>query len=224
VTRRLLFIVAAAAAALHGHGLADASRRSIALASIVPGSCAPLVDERFAAPGEPASALSVVFTVDAEGGLREAAATGPSASAAFDALQIRWLGTCRFTRGARPAADGSTRGVVVFPRWTPSAAASSDAPPGSKPAVLDIQACAPKADDYPAAALRAGAQGTTSIRFTVDEQGRLAVAEVAASSGNSMLDAVGLQRLMHCRFRAARQADGTPVGATFSLDYRWRLQ
>ena len=96
------------------------------------------------------------------------------------------------------------------------------------PAIADASTCAPTEDDYPRAALRAEATGTTVVRFTVDGTGRLAKAEVVRSAGSSrehrLLDQTALRKLGECRFTPGRDAQGQPVGGSFEVEYVWRLQ
>ena len=90
-----------------------------------------------------------------------------------------------------------------------------------------MRACAPTADDYPLAALRAEVTGTTRIRFEVNEQGKLERARVVRSAGPSrehqLLDRVALDKLSGCTFRAGTDEAGRPVGGSFEVDYVWRL-
>lgn len=91
-----------------------------------------------------------------------------------------------------------------------------------------MSACAPTEEDYPRAAMRAEATGTTVIRFTVDGTGQLAQAEVVRSAGPSrehrQLDQTALRKLRECRFQPGRDGQGQPVGGSFEVEYVWRLQ
>jgi protein TonB len=104
------------------------------------------------------------------------------------------------------------------------------APPrvAARPAIANVQACAPTGEDYPAAALRAEATGTTKIRFTIGPDGRMTNAEVVRSSGPSrehkQMDRVALSKLSGCSFRAGADENGQPVGASFDVDYVWKLE
>jgi TonB family protein len=86
--------------------------------------------------------------------------------------------------------------AVQAPRRRPHRAGAA------RPAIADISACAPKGSDYPAAAARAQATGTTRVRFTVDAVGKLAKAEVVKSAGPSrehrMLDRIAVDKLSEC--------------------------
>jgi protein TonB len=74
----------------------------------------------------------------------------------------------------------------------------------ARPAIANVQACAPTNSDYPAAALRAEATGTTRVRFNVGADGALAGAEVIRSAGptreHKMLDRVAVSKLSGCKF------------------------
>jgi protein TonB len=103
------------------------------------------------------------------------------------------------------------------------------APPrvAARPAIANVQACAPTGDDYPAAARRAEATGTTKIRFQVGADGKLSGAEVVRSSGASrehkMLDRLALSKLSDCSFKPGRDENGRPTGGSFEVDYVWKL-
>jgi periplasmic protein TonB len=92
------------------------------------------------------------------------------------------------------------------------------------PAITNGSSCAPTAADYPAESRRLGETGTTSVRFTIGTDGRLAKAEVVRSSGSPRLDEVARVKLSQCQFRPGRDAQGNPIGGTFQADYVWKLQ
>jgi periplasmic protein TonB len=119
--------------------------------------------------------------------------------------------------------------VTIAPPPAPEAPPAPPPPPrvAARPAIANASACAPTSDDYPAAARRAEATGTTSVRFNVGADGKLAGAEVVRSAGPSrehkQLDRVALSKLSECTFRAGQDENGRPVGATFQVDYVWKL-
>ena len=105
-----------------------------------------------------------------------------------------------------------------------------EAPPrvAARPAVLNVQSCAPTGDDYPTAARRADATGTTRIRFTVGADGRVESSQVIRSAGPSrehrMLDRVAQSKLSECRFRPGIDENGKPVGGTTEVEFVWKLE
>jgi protein TonB len=113
-------------------------------------------------------------------------------------------------------------------RLQPTAPTAPAAPVGARPAVLNVQACAPGPDDYPAAAARAEATGTTRVRFTIDGNGKLVKAEVVKSAGSTrehkMLDRVAVDKLSNCKFSGGTDENGRPVSASTEVDYVWKLQ
>lgn len=117
--------------------------------------------------------------------------------------------------------------VTIAPAPAPAAppAPPAPAPVAAQPAIGNVSSCKP---EYPAAAQRAETTGTTSIRFTVDASGKLSNAEVVRSSGASrehrLLDRTALSALSSCTFRAGRDTNGNPVGASFTVDYVWKLE
>jgi protein TonB len=95
----------------------------------------------------------------------------------------------------------------------------------AQPAIGNVSACKP---DYPSAALKAEATGITTIRFTIDATGKMVNAELVKSSGPSrehrLLDRTALSALSGCTFRPGRDSNGNPVGASFPVEYVWRLE
>jgi protein TonB len=120
--------------------------------------------------------------------------------------------------------------VTIAPAPAPEAPPAPPAPPprAALPAIANVSACAPKAEDYPSAALRAEATGTTKIRFTVGPDGQMTNAEVISRAGLSrehrLLDRVALSKLSECSFKAGRDVTGKPVGGTFEVEYVWRIR
>jgi protein TonB len=79
-------------------------------------------------------------------------------------------------------------------------------------------------DDYPAAAERAEAEGTTRITLSVGTNGRATGCSVTGSSGNGALDSTAC-RLAQQRFRfAPATRNGQPVEGSYSTSVVWRLQ
>lgn len=118
--------------------------------------------------------------------------------------------------------------VTVAP--PPVQAPPAPPPPrvAARPAIANVHACAPSSDDYPRAARNAEATGTTSVRFTVGADGKLAgPPEVIKSSGptreHKQLDRVAVSKLSECTFKAGLDENGRPMGGTFSVDYVWKL-
>jgi protein TonB len=78
--------------------------------------------------------------------------------------------------------------------------------------------------DYPAAALRAEAQGRTDASMTIDRSGRVTRCTVARSSGHAILDqqtcSIALSRM---RFTAALDAAGQPLAVNVILPVVWAI-
>ena len=121
--------------------------------------------------------------------------------------------------------------VTIAPPPAPAAPPAPPAPPAprraAQPAIMNVSACAPKNEDYPAAAVRAEATGTTVIRFTIDVTGKVSSADVVRSAGSSrehrMLDRLALQKLSECSFRPGTDETGKAVGGTTEVTYVWKL-
>ena len=78
-------------------------------------------------------------------------------------------------------------------------------------------------DDYPAAALRAEAEGTTGVRLNVGVNGRVEGCTVMASAGNAALDSATCSLITRrFRFRPASR-DGQPVASIVTQRVTWRI-
>ncbi len=119
--------------------------------------------------------------------------------------------------------------VFIQPPPAPAAPPAPPAPPrvAARPAIANAGACAPTGADYPPAAQRAETTGTTVVRFTIGPDGRLVDSAIVRSAGSTrehkMLDRVALAKLKECRFTAGADENGRPVGASFDVEYVWKL-
>lgn len=97
--------------------------------------------------------------------------------------------------------------------------------PAPQPARIDFATCAKP--EYPVAARRAQAEGTTRIRFTVDASGKVSKAEIERASGSSrehrLLDRTAVDALSACRFQPGTDEQGNPAGAFATVEYVWKL-
>ncbi|MFO1338240.1 MAG: TonB family protein [Burkholderiaceae bacterium] len=98
----------------------------------------------------------------------------------------------------------------------------------AKPAIANVQACAPRGEDYPAAARKVEATGTTRLRFTIDAAGAVMKTEVVRPAGatreHRLLDSTAASMLAGCAFTAGIDENGRAVGGTFEVDYVWKLE
>ena len=106
------------------------------------------------------------------------------------------------------------------------APASAPAVSAAASAVLHGMACTPPA--MPMRAAEAGAQGTSRLRFHVDETGKVTSAEVIKSSGQTsahrLLDNAAMKALAQCPVEPARDANGRPVASDVDVSYTWKLE
>ncbi len=81
--------------------------------------------------------------------------------------------------------------------------------------------------EYPAAAQRAGATGSTRIRFTVDALGRIAGSRILHASGSTrehrLMDQAAAAALAQCPVQVGTDEQGRPVGTTTDVEYVWSL-
>jgi protein TonB len=78
-------------------------------------------------------------------------------------------------------------------------------------------------DGYPQEAKNNGQEGITRLRFTVNEQGLLVVAEITRSAGASVLDETALSALSKCKFRPAQRNDGSWIRGEVEIEFVWSL-
>lgn len=76
---------------------------------------------------------------------------------------------------------------------------------------------------YPDTAMKAGWEGVCVVAAWIDRGGDVAYAEVARSSGRSMLDSVALDAVLRGYFKAA-QRKGRPAGSRLSIPVEFRLR
>lgn len=79
-------------------------------------------------------------------------------------------------------------------------------------------------DNYPPAAIRAGAQGRVVARLSVGADGRVTDCTVSASSGNEDLDSTTCRiAKSRVRFSPAKDDSGNAIASTYTLPVRWVL-
>jgi TonB family protein len=79
--------------------------------------------------------------------------------------------------------------------------------------------------DYPAGALRRGAEGRVSFRLHIGPDGALRDCEIVASSGDVDLDRATCKIVWERgRFRPGRDADGNPLGGTMPGRVAWNIE
>ena len=111
-----------------------------------------------------------------------------------------------------------------------STSVSAAAPAGVRPGTLHGLSRGPVADfstcakpEYPHADLRAGHQGTTTLAFLVEADGRVADSKVSRSSGYATMDEASRAAIAECRFRPAT-VDGRAVAQWAKVQYVWTLE
>jgi protein TonB len=124
--------------------------------------------------------------------------------------------------------------VTIAPAPPPAPAPPAPAAPppaprvAAQPAVLNVRSCAPRNEDYPAAALRAEATGMTVIRFTVGPDGKVESSQIVRSAGPSrehkMLDRVAQAKLSECTFKPGIDENGRAVGGTTQVEFVWKIE
>jgi len=78
-------------------------------------------------------------------------------------------------------------------------------------------------ENYPEAAIKANAEGTTLLEFTVTQQGAVANIKVGKTSGNADLDAAAMQCASTWQYKPALQR-GKPVDIDWQASVQWALR
>jgi TonB family protein len=79
-------------------------------------------------------------------------------------------------------------------------------------------------NDYPAKALREGAQGVVGFRLTIGVDGRVSGCEITATAGSSDLDEATCRLVAaRARFRPARDAQGEPAVGSYANRMKWSI-
>ena len=163
--------------------------------------------------------VDLVVKVDESGQAISASALSPVEDSKLLAAALSAAKSCRY----QPAIENG-RPTTGFARVTYNLGPPPAAQPlAGRPAIVDMNACAPTADDYPKESIRLQEMGTTVVRFSVDQNGHLTAFGVVRSSGYLRLDFTALIKLAGCKFRPGRDSEGRPVGASVDLEYQWRL-
>jgi TonB family protein len=198
------------AAALHVAAMAQAQERPPTDNGVIPArldmsTCALPTYPKASLDAEETGKTMVRLRVDPAGALTVSLEKS-SGYERLDRATIEALGRCRATPGMRDGAKAESTFTVEYV-WR------------IKPQIL-IGGCVP---EYPAAALKIEAQGTTTLQFTVDDKGALTDAAISKSSGHEVLDRAALSALSKCRFKPAVTAGQTQKSSTFTVEYVWRL-
>lgn len=137
----------------------------------------------------------------------------------------------------QPAARRPAEGLAIAPVPRPisppaarplSAAITPLHPVGDVSDVRGVVATPPRflarvEPAYPPRARRAGAEGVVTIRLRLSAAGRVLEAEVAAGSGEPLLDQAALAAALASRYEPATQG-GQPVVSETTADYRFELR
>jgi protein TonB len=125
--------------------------------------------------------------------------------------------------------------TAVAPPPIPPVAVAPPAPPAPVPPPRKVQSAQSakgdlrtlfSADDYPASAQSAGAEGTAQAQLTVGPDGRVESCNITRSSGNSALDSATCNILRRrAKFTPARDSNGQPTTDTVTTPpITWRLE
>ncbi len=119
--------------------------------------------------------------------------------------------------------------ITVMQTITPPAPV--EAPPAPPAPSKPVQRVAPVIDaakncrkpEYPGTSKRLEEEGVVTMRFMIDESGRVIDSRVETSSGFTRLDEAARAALSQCQFKPG-SSDGKPERSWASLKYVWRLE
>ena len=131
------------------------------------------------------------------------------------------------------AAQGVTFSNSVPPQAPPLVLPPQSLPPGAIQATGTLSGprqkmpaqrfISPGGEDYPAAAIGSGAEGTVRFTLTVDPNGGVVGCSIVHSSGSSVLDQATCRLMMRrARFTPALDSNGNPVAGTITQDVVWK--
>ena len=121
-----------------------------------------------------------------------------------------------------PPMAGTTTGAVGIAEPAPEPAPPPSLATGAK--VRGDRGAWFTTDDYPAAAIRAEAEGTVAVSLALGPDGRVAACSVTTSSGSSALDQATCRLYRaRARFTPARDAQGAAIASTYADRVRWQL-
>ncbi len=150
------------------------------------------------------------YIVDLNRSLRDLRVERSSGWPQLDQAAIEAFGQCKGVPALVNGVAVSAYGRFAY-NWRPATKAALQFDSGCTPA-------------YPPEAVRLELQGTTTLRFSVAENGTLVKADVILSSGSGLLDAAALSGLATCKFKPAQDANGVSIPASFDVQYVWKLQ
>lgn len=122
-------------------------------------------------------------------------------------------------RGTLRGTLGSTLALLAAGAGLAGCGSAPRAVPPTK-AVMLYKTCVKP--EYPRAAVRRESQGTVSLAFYVEPDGRVSDSRIAKSAGDALLDEAALRSLKTCRFKPATE-NGKPVGQWAPIQYVWSL-
>lgn len=185
------------------------------LAAVDPSSCNPVYPPE-SVQGNETGRVSVRYVVSAAGKLIGLALVSSSGHKRLDQATLDMLGKCgRFIPATQAGKPVESSAVIEY-TWK-----LADEPGAGSEQGPIAGACKPP--DYPIESVRAEEQGTTTVKFMLDEHGAVVGAELVRSSGHSRLDDAVVSALRLCRFRPKRSVDGRPITGEAIVEYRWKL-
>ena len=124
---------------------------------------------------------------------------------------------------ARAKAAAAKSAAIAREKARAKAAAAKRAA-DAKRIVAKPSAISQKRPRYPSIALRAGHQGTTTLRLVIGSNGRVTSATISKSSGHSSLDKAALSVVRSWRFKPARNGAGQAVSYTMLQSVPFKLK
>ena len=124
-----------------------------------------------------------------------------------------------------PTTDAMTPGPDTSAEREPAKRTAAAKPAKPKPTVADRdpRPLAQAQPEYPAAAFRAGEEGTVIVRADVDANGNATNVEVAKRSGSRDLDRAARDAVRKWRFEPAMK-NGKAVAATVQVPVEFKLE
>jgi protein TonB len=173
----------------------------------------------------------VGFHIDTVGKLSNIAIARSSGNAAIDQAALACVATWKYSPAGDPRHPievdwqnniaWTAAGPIAEPvnTITVQSAVTSPPPISTPAAVGKPHVCT---NSYPDEAVEAQAEGTTTIAFTITDQGTVADLRIATTSGNAALDKAALDCAKDWRYKPAIK-NNVPVAVPWRAQMKWSL-
>ncbi|WP_306397822.1 energy transducer TonB [Telluria beijingensis] len=120
-----------------------------------------------------------------------------------------------------PAALGLAVVVLAGCAQAPVSEPAAPAPDAAQQPIIDFATC--QRPVYPPEAAARKIEGTSTVGFLVDPNGKVVSSRIYTSSGDASLDEAVRSAISQCTFRKPLTDKGKPVRAWIPIIYDWKM-